>query len=329
MKSLLEYKNLIMSTGLIPTILCMILCIYFPDASVLYASSIVSVAYILYRLVKPPVYQPNLVLVHSTFALIICSIIKGISGNVLIPDRTIPITLEILILSFSFLYLIIPSFYNKAFSYFHYKIPILNYWATQVIVTLVGIHLFLSCIIYLFFSPLSYTILYFLAHIAPPLVYILCIIVNYAFVKTISQSYKKMPFLRIAPICNGKVYVSPRGMHGEEPGKWDVPMEDYIYVCKTDTDSYAKEIEKKYHQYLTSNAEPRFSLKHMVAIPGRQKKTILLYVLPLEEESQIHFTGGKFVTPEEVLSNAAQYSSFLKAEIDHLGVAAQIWQEFQ
>lgn len=31
MKSLLEYKNLIMSTGLIPTIVCMILCIFFSE----------------------------------------------------------------------------------------------------------------------------------------------------------------------------------------------------------------------------------------------------------------------------------------------------------
>lgn len=30
MKSLLEYKNLIMSTGLIPTIVCMILVFFFP-----------------------------------------------------------------------------------------------------------------------------------------------------------------------------------------------------------------------------------------------------------------------------------------------------------
>lgn len=34
MKSLLEYKNLIMSTGLIPTIVCMIFCIFFQDAAV-------------------------------------------------------------------------------------------------------------------------------------------------------------------------------------------------------------------------------------------------------------------------------------------------------
>ena len=50
MKSLLEYKNLIMSTGLIPTIVCMILCIFFSDAYVLYACSLAGLLYVLYRL---------------------------------------------------------------------------------------------------------------------------------------------------------------------------------------------------------------------------------------------------------------------------------------
>ena len=61
MKSLLEYKNLIMSTGLIPTIVCMILCIFFSDAYVLYACSLAGLLYVLYRLAKPPIYRPNLV----------------------------------------------------------------------------------------------------------------------------------------------------------------------------------------------------------------------------------------------------------------------------
>ena len=51
MKSLLEYKNLIMSTGLIPAIVCMIFCIFFQDAVVLYVCSLASIIYILYRLV--------------------------------------------------------------------------------------------------------------------------------------------------------------------------------------------------------------------------------------------------------------------------------------
>lgn len=46
MKSLLEYKNLIMSTGLIPTIVCMILCIFFSDAYVLYACSLAGLLYV-------------------------------------------------------------------------------------------------------------------------------------------------------------------------------------------------------------------------------------------------------------------------------------------
>ena len=87
MKSLLEYKNLIMSTGLIPTIVCMILCIFFSDAYVLYACSLAGLLYVLYRLAKPPIYRPNLVLLHATLALVVCSVIKLISGDSLIPDR--------------------------------------------------------------------------------------------------------------------------------------------------------------------------------------------------------------------------------------------------
>ena len=272
-----------MSTGLIPAIVCMIFCIFFQDAVVLYVCSLASIIYILYRLVKPPVYQPNLVLLHGTLALIIASIIKGISGDMLIPDRTVPITLEILILCFSLLYLMVPNFYTKLFSYFHYKISILNCWATQVIAVLSGIHLFASCIIYLFFSPLSYNTLYAMTHIIPPLIYVICIIVNHAFVKTISLTYKKMPFLRIAPICNGKIYVAPRSYQGEEPGKLDIPMEDYIYACKTDTDKYAKEVENKYSNHITGQPEPRFSLKHLVKETNGVKKTIMLYILLLKK----------------------------------------------
>ncbi|WP_455673856.1 hypothetical protein [Phocaeicola sp.] len=318
-----------MSNGLIPTIACMILCIFFPDTTVLYACTLASIAYILYRLFNPPAYQPNLVLLHGTLALLIGSIIKGISGDALIPDRTVPLTLEFLIFSFSLLYLMVPSLYNKIFSYFHYKIPILNCWATQVIAVLTGIHLILMCIIYLAFNPLSYTTLYTLSHIVPPVVYVICIVVNYAFVKTVSQNYKKMPFLRIAPICNGKIYVIPRGIHAEEPGKLDIPMEDYVYACKTNTDSYAKEIEKKYKQCILGDTEPRFSLKHIVKLTSGYSKTILLYVLPLDNEDQICFTGGKFVSPEEIETERNKYSSFLKAEIGHLSFVAQMWQEFK
>ena len=106
-------------------------------------------------------------------------------------------------------------------------------------------------------------------------------------------------------------------------------MEDYIYACKTDTDKYAKEVEKRYSNHINGQPKPRFSLKHLVKAASGMQKTILLYVLPLNDEDQIHFTGGKFVTPEEIEANSKQYSSFLREEVDHLNVVAQMWDEFK
>ena len=113
-------------------------------------------------------------------------------------------------------------------------------------------------------------------------------------------------------------------------GTLDIPMEDYIYACKTDTDKYAKEIEKKYSRYIDGNTLPRFSLKHIISSSkGASSKTVLLYILPLDNENQIHFEGGKFVSPEEIEADEHNYSSFLKEEIEHLDVVAQMWKEFK
>ena len=331
MKLLLKYNTLIMAIGLIPAIVCMILCIFFPDAKVLYICSLVSIMYILYKLARPSVHLPNLILLHVTLALAITSLIKGISSDMLIPDRTVPITLEILMLCFSLPYLIAPHSYSRLFSKFHYEIPILNFWATQVITVLSVIHLFALCLIYLLFHPLSHNTLYVMTHITPPLVYILCIIVNYAFIKTISQTYKKIPILRIAPICNGKIYVVPRNTQDKEYGKLDLPMEDYIYPNETDTDKYAGKIASQYLGNISYSSEPRFSLKHLMQTDknNESKKTIILYVLPLTNENQLSNGKGKFVTPEEIEKNSSLYSSLLREEIDHLDMVTQIWKEFK
>lgn len=114
----------------------------------------------------------------------------------------------------------VPNFYTKLFSYFHYKISILNCWATQVIAVLSGIHLFASCIIYLFFSPLSYNTLYAMTHIIPPLIYVICIIVNHAFVKTISLTYKKMPFYVSPLFAMERSMLLPAVIKVKNPASW-------------------------------------------------------------------------------------------------------------
>lgn len=330
MKSLAIYHKLIMSNGLIPTIICMIFCIFYPDTAVLYAASLGSIIYILYRLVKPPLHQPNLVLLNGTLALISVSVIKGIGGEWLIPDNTTNMTLEILILSFSLLYFITPNSYKNFFSYFGYKISPVNNWAILIIAPLSGLHLVIFCVIYLFFHPLSPTTVYIMEQIIPPLLYIACIPINYFLVKFINQSYKKVPCVRIAPVCNGKIYVVPLEYYEEEAGKMDLPLEGYIFAkhVHVDVNSYAKKIEADYSKYITGDPEPRFSLKYLANVKGG-KKLVLLYILPLDDEAQLHFTKGKFVTPEEIETHPEQYSSLLNEEVNHLNVVVQMWKEYK
>ena len=91
-----------------------------------------------------------------------------------------------------------------------------------------------------------------------------------------------------------------------------------------------KKFEKKYSRYIDGNTLPRFSLKHIISSSkGASSKTVLLYILPLDNENQIHFEGGKFVSPEEIEADEHNYSSFLKEEIEHLDVVAQMWKEFK
>ena len=97
-----------------------------------------------------------------------------------------------------------------------------------------------------------------------------------------------------------------------------------------DINKYAKEIEKKYSRYIDGNTLPRFSLKHIISSSkGASSKTVLLYILPLDNENQIHFEGGKFGSPEEIEADEHNYSSFLKEEIEHLDVVALMWKEFK
>ncbi len=43
-----------------------------------------------------------------------------------------------------------------------------------------------------------------------------------------------MPFLRIAPICNGKIYVAPAVIKVKNPASWTYLWKTDIYACKTE-----------------------------------------------------------------------------------------------
>lgn len=323
------YRYLLMTLGLVPSMVCMIIYLFSPDESIVHICTMFSLGIVLFRAVFPPCNQPNLLLAHGTMALMLVSAARIIWGEWLIQDDMVPITLEILTLSFSLFYLTSPEFYDRFFGFFRYKVPLVNWWATKIVAFLCGIHLGIFSLATLIFGPLSSTAFFIIAIVFPPLVYLLCILINYYFIKTLSRVVQDLFLVRIVPVCNGKIYVSPRNHTQNEPEKLDIPIEEMIYALGDDANDTALRIVKDYHSHFSGELELRFSLQHKTMMSNNKEQVILLYILPLNREEQIHFQGGEFILPQEIKSSPSRYSSFLQEEADHLATVAEMWKTYK
>ena len=95
---------------------------------------------------------------------------------------------------------------------------------------------------------------------------------------------ESMPIIRIAPICNGKVYVIP---HSVSP-KMDIPfMEQTDIIPAKASNKLARQLMKKYASQISTSEQPRFCVKYNS--PVHKDESIYLYILPLKNEKEIHF----------------------------------------
>ena len=134
-----------------------------------------------------------------------------------------------------------------------------------------------------------------------------------------------MPIIRIAPVCNGKIYVVP---HTPDEGNtiMDLPMVEQVEKASSKSDKAARKIKEKYHLHIQSDMQPRFSVQYKSATC--QDETVYLYILPLKQEEEIRFQNGKFVSSEEISTNANQYSPNLQKEGELLGMAGNLWKDY-
>ena len=136
----------------------------------------------------------------------------------------------------------------------------------------------------------------------------------------------KMPIIRIAPVCNGKIYVTPHSVMDDNSSRMDLPMEECVEHVSTQSDKAARKMKEKYHQHLRTDASPRFCVKYR---SSTEKEIInYLYILPLKSEDEILFRDGKFVTSEDISKNPEVYSPDLQMESELLGMAAELWNDF-
>ena len=281
----------------------------------------------MYRFLHPNDFEYNTLLLHTTFSLTVLAVARAIGGEWMVPEGSVPLTLEILILCLSVLYLLTASYYGRFFSRFGHLTGVNNYWATMAVIVASLLHLFIIAAVYAFFHPLSTKLLFFLTNLAPPLAYLVAIRLNFYYISRCMQEVKSIPMLRVAAICNGKVYVVP--VPGEKK-YWDFPMREICFGEKNAVKESLARIKERYQQNLNVKPDFRFSLKYLFQTPFGSPVTILLYILPLKDESDIHFEGGRFVTPAEIAGDTdKQFSLFLKKEAEHLNLVTEIWKEHQ
>ncbi len=141
-----------------------------------------------------------------------------------------------------------------------------------------------------------------------------------------NASTNKMSIIRIAPVCNGKIYVAPRHSSNNKDIHWDLPIEESVEHISSKSDKLACKVKGKYHAHIHTQTSPRFSVKYQS--PSHQGSITYLYILPLREENDIHFHDGRFIEAEEIIMHPNQYSLHLQQEGELLGMAAELWDEF-
>ena len=143
---------------------------------------------------------------------------------------------------------------------------------------------------------------------------------------TVSSPKEKLnSIVRIAPVCNGKIYVVPRP---SEDGKilMDLPIEEAVEQVSTSSNRIACKIKEKYNLHINSPASPRFSARYRSVL--HHGSTVYLYILPLKKENEIHFLNGKFIDSQDIASEPQKYSSNLQEEGELLGMAAELWADY-
>lgn len=137
-----------------------------------------------------------------------------------------------------------------------------------------------------------------------------------------SKTSEKMPVIRIAPVCNGKIYVVPHN----KSCRMDLPLmgQTDVHPSKS-SNKLAKQLASTY-KGISTTEEPRFSVKY--ASPVNQEEHVYLYILPLSKEDEIRLDEGKFISADEIEANTELYSDYLQKESGLLGMAAELWGNY-
>lgn len=348
-----------MSSGFIPVIVTLILCEFLTFEASVYIGTAVGLLLLSFLQYASKAYAPNFIL-HICTAVLLLFSLYGLTRDYHSLHFPGPIAIEAgVIVPLLIIYL----FRHRVLLFYRHKIRSKNRCnlvqgaesamvAIRILLIFAILHL-AALSITQFFSPIqagsvSWIVLF---HIAPPLVFILCILFNQYglnyFNKVMNQTkyiavvdekgnvtgkilrsavneYKNQytnAVIRIVPISNGMIFLNQRSVQDIlDGGKTDTPFETFLY--------YKESIEEGMKRVLketlpgAEKQKPRFALKYILK-NEETSRLVYLFVLDIKDDAILcdcRFGSGKLWTLPQIEQNIGSnyFSTCFENEYDLL-----------
>lgn len=329
MKLLLKYKSQIVSLGLLPTIVTLTGLHFLPHTTMLgigLTASLIGLCYDIFRL-----KSLNFFLLQGTIGIGTCFLLRLMTGYEYIPPRSITPTLEFLLLIFAFVYATAPEIYQSFLKRFRLNANISCMLEAKVIVILSSLHLLGLFLFQNRLDTYDNRLHFFLVFYIPTMIYTLCLIINMAGIHLAASQESLCSIIRIAPVCNGKIYLIPYKKDDSSEHIWDIPLVFIFEKPPHKSKSFATTQARKFLREISGNdmspfISPRLILKYKI-----EKLTphpVQLFIFPIDREEKCRNGSGRFFTFSELEKSSGNFSRTLLVEKEHLQISANLWKEF-
>lgn len=220
MNLLLKYKDKIVSFGLLPIIITLIGIHLFPTTAMLGTGLTISIAGLLYDVLR--LKGLNFFLLQGTIGIGVCFLLRLFTGYEYIPKNSLTPSLEFMLLICAFIHVTAPEIYRNFLKKFHLNFTSSYLLEAKIIVIFSSIHLIILFFLYNKLIPFSPENNFGIIYLIPTLIYVICLVINIVGIQiAATQSPREQHIIRIVPICNGKIYLTP---HAENTTIWDAPI---------------------------------------------------------------------------------------------------------
>lgn len=318
---------MIITLGLIPLMLTL-LCLHFsPVLPILGVGLLASVAIMIFDIVR--LRCMNIFLFYTSIGMSLLFFFRCWGGERFVPSESVASALELYMAICLFINITLPDFYKSLLQRFRLWMPDYDF-ECKLIVVLSVIHLIARIVVAVIHGNPFDQIGRLIDIIVPFSIYFIAIIINVIGLRIAADGISNPPGeIRIAPICEGRIYLSLRTVYSSTTKNydeiWDVPI---VYPYHGNME-IGHDLVAKHISSLLEDCGACCEARPILYYNDNEDNTvseILLYVLPVRDKCSLFIAeSGRFFTFDEL--EFLPISTRLRKEMSKLRTTAQIWKE--